>query len=490
MIKESAENNEVLALLEKYGISVEDILSGNEEALAKLKERYLEISDALNNYEATGAMDELASSSDAASTSVGKTADAVKEVGASASTASKDIASISSDLNNIDASKIATIKTAFDELQTCITSISLALGEGGIAGAITSLNQLDISGEGGILGQFTALKEAIDGVVTAITGDSSKSSEMYKNSASGMAHAGDGADSLIAAFDEAKTAGVEAAAEIIGGEGAGLTGVNAKIADITKNIGTQEDTSAETLNGGINALGETVGNVMPSVVTSFENLATHISDAASSLNSLLKDLAGVSGVDINVTTGGGVDVNGNAFAHGSWGAKQSGATLVGELGQEIVVDPETGTWRTVGDNGAEFVDINRGDIVFNHKQTEAILKHGKVAGRGKALAGGSLPKGLTPLSVADSEKYNMLSMMTDISSNADIGIRHLDMLNRNVDTITKSINNVNNVNNSPTININNPQFTCTGVTGEQVLHEIEGQFQGLFLNAYQKSMKR
>ena len=80
---------------------------------------------------------------------------------------------------------------------------------------------------------------------------------------------------------------------------------------------------------------------------------------------------------------------GHANAKGNWGAKTSGTTLVGELGREIVVDPSSGTWHTVGDNGAEFVHIPKGSIVFNHLQTEALLERGFVTGRGMAKASGS-----------------------------------------------------------------------------------------------------
>lgn len=81
---------------------------------------------------------------------------------------------------------------------------------------------------------------------------------------------------------------------------------------------------------------------------------------------------------------------GKAFKNGNWGAKEDGAALMGELGQEIVV--RNGRWFTVGDNGAEFVGYKKGDIVFNHKQSEELLKNGYVTsggGRGKALAEGT-----------------------------------------------------------------------------------------------------
>ncbi len=86
---------------------------------------------------------------------------------------------------------------------------------------------------------------------------------------------------------------------------------------------------------------------------------------------------------------GNNNINGTAMLGGNWGAKQGGKTLTGELGREIVVDPHTGKWYTVGDNGAEFVDIPKGAVVFNHKQTESLLENGYVAGRASALINGT-----------------------------------------------------------------------------------------------------
>lgn len=88
---------------------------------------------------------------------------------------------------------------------------------------------------------------------------------------------------------------------------------------------------------------------------------------------------------------------GNAFAKGNWGTKEDGSALMGELGQEIIV--RDGHWFTVGDNGAEFVGYKKGDIVFNHKQSEELLKNGYVTsggGRGRALAEGTAFSSGTP----------------------------------------------------------------------------------------------
>ena len=82
-------------------------------------------------------------------------------------------------------------------------------------------------------------------------------------------------------------------------------------------------------------------------------------------------------------------LSGHAQASGNWATKTGGTTLVGELGREIVVNLATGTWNTVGDNGAEFVNIPAGSIVFNHLQTEALLDRGFINSRGLAQASGS-----------------------------------------------------------------------------------------------------
>lgn len=88
---------------------------------------------------------------------------------------------------------------------------------------------------------------------------------------------------------------------------------------------------------------------------------------------------------------GTAHVSGTAKATGDWGNKQPGTTLVGELGRELVVNPHSGKWYTVGDNGAEFVNIPQGAIVFNHVQTEELLSNGFTASRAVALASGTSP---------------------------------------------------------------------------------------------------
>ena len=92
-----------------------------------------------------------------------------------------------------------------------------------------------------------------------------------------------------------------------------------------------------------------------------------------------------------------VEYEGTANAKGNWGVERNESSLVGELGQEIVV--RDGKFFTVGDNGAEIVSLKKNDIVFNHQQTRQILENGKISfgsKRGKVV-GASFAEGSVPI---------------------------------------------------------------------------------------------
>ena len=75
---------------------------------------------------------------------------------------------------------------------------------------------------------------------------------------------------------------------------------------------------------------------------------------------------------------GTVNDLGPAYAQGT-------KTLVGELGPELAVYDNA--YHLLGRNGAELVDIPDDAIIFNHKQTEGILKGQANNGRGKTVNG-------------------------------------------------------------------------------------------------------
>ena len=64
-------------------------------------------------------------------------------------------------------------------------------------------------------------------------------------------------------------------------------------------------------------------------------------------------------------------------------AYSAGNTLMGELGPEMVVSH--GRYFVVGQNGPEMVNLAEDAIVFNHLQTEQLLRHGKASGHAKPV---------------------------------------------------------------------------------------------------------
>lgn len=94
------------------------------------------------------------------------------------------------------------------------------------------------------------------------------------------------------------------------------------------------------------------------------------------------------------------DWDGEVFAHGSvrklssralvkgdLGAKNSGKTLVGELGPEIKISSGSSRWELLGATGPEFANIHSGDIVFNHQQTADLLSNGHTSTRASVKGG-------------------------------------------------------------------------------------------------------
>lgn len=154
---------------------------------------------------------------------------------------------------------------------------------------------------------------------------------------------------------------------------------------------------------------------------------------------------------------GTANLSGTANAHGYWGVPTKTRSLTGELGPEIIVS--NGQWYTVGNNGAEFVDIPKDAIVFNHKQTEALLKYGKVTGRGKSFANGSAfsngsgglikkPSGGTSAgggkkpSSSSSKSPSSSSSSSSSGSSAEETAENLDWIEVLIDRIERRISNL------------------------------------------------
>lgn len=86
-------------------------------------------------------------------------------------------------------------------------------------------------------------------------------------------------------------------------------------------------------------------------------------------------------------------VSGPSKAQGDPHTKKSGQALGGEEGPELKVSKKNGTYELIGAEGAEMFHYDKGDMIFNAKQTEQLLKNGKITSglrRGIALAGGTV----------------------------------------------------------------------------------------------------
>lgn len=169
---------------------------------------------------------------------------------------------------------------------------------------------------------------------------------------------------------------------------------------ITVKVKDSASSKISSIKGKLNALGKM--HPTPKVTINTSGLPA-VEAAKSAINGLHDKSVNVS---VNYSQsgkpskGGGVAHGTAAFAHGTipritnsrralasgtLGAKFSGLSLTGEVAPELVV--RGNKWFTTGDNGAEFTDIHRGDIVFNHQQTADLLSKGSTNSRASIKGG-------------------------------------------------------------------------------------------------------
>lgn len=169
---------------------------------------------------------------------------------------------------------------------------------------------------------------------------------------------------------------------------------------ITVKVKDSASSKISNIKGKLNALGKM--HPTPKVTINTSGLPA-VEAAKSAINGLHDKSVNVS---VNYSQsgkpskGGGIAHGTAAFAHGTipritnsrralasgtLGAKFSGLSLTGEVAPELVV--RGNKWFTTGDNGAEFTDIRRGDIVFNHQQTADLLSKGSTNSRASIKGG-------------------------------------------------------------------------------------------------------
>lgn len=305
----------------------------------------------------------------------------------------------------------------------------------------------------GVIAQFNALASAVNAVSSAIngTGGGASSDPQDSKSQSMSAGATGTSGSITSALDELKAK----ADEVLGtggGEdsaGEGTIGQFEQLEQAVKDVSTaigsgggegeesgsksngEED--ADNLIGAITSLGEQSEETLgesggEGVIGRFEQFRDVIGEANEHVTGISDGLDAIDGKEVECTitvnikqngdlpagfgawTGtamnlesgsynakygkglvdGTAHVEGTAKVTGDWGVHQGGQALLGELGREIIV--RNGRFFTVGENGAEMHNLQPGDIVFNHVQTEELLKNGHISSRGKAYADGTVNK--------------------------------------------------------------------------------------------------
>ena len=290
------------------GYTVEDVLSGNEQAFEDFRNKYIALMNDMNSNSSFG--DGLSYATGKAKEDLGSFLDSTNEV--------------ADGLDNLSEKS-----SAVDGVATSLGNASTAIGSGG--------------GEGEESGGKSNGEEDADNLIGAITSLGEQSEETLGES---------GGEGVIGRFEQFRDV-INEANEHVTGISDGLDAIDGKEVECTIKINIESNGSIPHF-----AEGTVLGNMN---LDSAEYKAKY----------------------------GSAHVTGTANVQGNWGVREAGKSLVGEEGQELWVHRGTGKFETVGDRGAEFINVQKGDLIFNHEQTKQLLRDGQISSRGKAYANGT-----------------------------------------------------------------------------------------------------
>ena len=355
------------------GYSVQDILSGNEQAFEDFKSRYIALLSDLNNnssfseglsYATSGIaqdIDNLEASAATVSESTGKIAANIGEVNTSAETLSGSLSNIGDALSGFsETDNITAAADAFSKLGQAIQSVADALNisEDGTIGSLTGalkslceipLCQTDDDKNGGILSEFQALKTAVTDVTSAISGGGSSASDSGDggNSSSpgtSSGAAGNSSGGLAGAIASLKSAATDA----LGGngndesegqsEGSGIIAqfgqLKNAVTDTTEAIGSgdskqKKKSKGNSKNGNlissITSLGSTTSEILTGdgndedksggVIGRFEQFKDVIGEANEHVTGIATGLHDIDGETVECTIKVNVEQNGELPAY-------------------------------------------------------------------------------------------------------------------------------------------------------------------------------
>ena len=252
-------------------------------------------------------------------------------------------------------------------------------GGNSLTGAIESMGETakkvigepDAEGDGTVIGEFGSMETAVNDVRDAIGTEGSEGQ--------GGGSGGETDDTLVGSIEYL---GDKTDEEMGESGGDGIIGRFEEFRDV---IG-EADEHVKSISDGLNNIdGKEVSCTIKINIIRTESGGGG-GDSAAGESELLGSM-NLNSATYNAKYKGNAHYEGTAKLTGDWGVKEGGRTLCGEMGQEIVV--RGSKFFTVGDNGAEFVNLQKGDLVFNHLQTKELLSKGNIVGRGRALASGT-----------------------------------------------------------------------------------------------------
>ena len=160
--------------------------------------------------------------------------------------------------------------------------------------------------------------------------------------------------------------------------------VNVDNSEANSKLNTTESEAYQTKNA-LNSVKGTGFFNNSQIISAIQQVINKVREGISALSNLSSTTASVT-VSTSSGAGSGRDPyrSVRGLATGNVALAKGRQTLLGELGPELYVTG--GHYYVAGQNGAEFINLPDDAIVFNHLQTERLLKNGS-AGRGKAVGG-------------------------------------------------------------------------------------------------------
>lgn len=539
-------NDDMINMLQKVG-------GISTDTLRPLSGTITDVADSLDKFSASTG--NAGTSTSAASENVGNLSTNTSELNGS-------LSGVSDTLDNmLEDNKLETIAEQMGDIAESVQSLSDALND--------MPTDLDMSET---VAQFDTLGNSVDKVSASISGGNVSKADTSggtsgKNTTNTQSNYDSGSGSLVSAIKEVKS---ETDKSIGTGGDSGAIGqfnqLGESVEDVTSAIGggsgnrnNNGNESSSDLVSSIENLGETTTETLgepdgEGVIGRFGEMGNTIAEAENHVHGIINGMNELDGMTaecsivVNVETVGGVPayadgtaisdtidsmgsgeyhpkyegkahVEGTANMSGNWGVSNPGRSLVGEEGQELWVHANNGTFETVGDHGAEFINTEKNDIIFNHLQTQELLKRGSLSGLGKISKGKAYINGTNGVTVTkEGNVYTPYNPDTDTSYFAKLykaWTKHYGNMDDNVEEIKKTLahhvtmeynqkmhNEVNNfisrsnsvVNNNnrnvqPVVN-QNITLNCPNVTNTSGVEYLQRELGNLSQRALQESMKR